>query len=157
VIIEGAHMVPGFIDIESTKDRVLAIPLVVTVEDEDVHRVHFMVRGTDVASRPTPRYAKGFDNIRRIQKFIRSQALSHGVPILPNYSLDQSIAAVLELVVERATQLPPKCDGDGSGSGSVGDAALAEPAPEVTATNGHGTNEESTGDESVAESTGSAT
>ena len=101
VIIEGAHMVPGFIDIESTKDRVLAIPLVVTVEDEDVHRVHFMVRGTDVASRPTPRYAKGFDNIRRIQKFIRSQALSHGVPIIPNYSLDQSIAAVLELVVER--------------------------------------------------------
>ena len=31
------------------------------------------------------------------------QALSHGVPVIPNYSFDQSIAAVVDLVMERAT------------------------------------------------------
>ena len=151
VIIEGAHMVPGFVDVESTEGRVLAIPMVVTVEDEEVHRTHFAVRGTDVASRPAARYARGFENIRRIQKFIRSQALSHGVPVIPNYSLDQSIAAVMDLVVERATQYVPTSDEAAEGSVSLG-----EPAAEVTATNGQGTNEESTGDEPVAESTEAA-
>ena len=101
-------MVPGFIDVDSTAGRVLAIPVVVTVEDEDVHRSHFAVRGTDVASRPAERYAAGFENIRRIQKFIRSQALSHGVPIIPNYSFDQVLASVIDLVMERATERAAK-------------------------------------------------
>jgi 2-phosphoglycerate kinase len=148
VIIEGAHMVPGFIDVDSTKGRVLAIPVVVTVEDEEVHRSHFTVRATDVTSRPAGRYAKGFENIRRIQKFIRSQALSHGVPVVPNYSLDQAIAAVLDLVVERATQQAgsmdrPRSPGEPSGAVAVG--------------NGASTNEESTGATSVAQSKGSTT
>ena len=34
---------------------------------------------------------------------MKSQALSHGVPVIPNYSFDQSIAAVIDLVMERAT------------------------------------------------------
>jgi 2-phosphoglycerate kinase len=104
VIIEGAHMVPGFVELEPWEGRVLGIPVVITVEDEDVHRSHFAVRGGDVTSRPAERYVRGFDNIRRIQKFIRSRALSHGVPVIPNYSLDQAIAAVVELVIERATE-----------------------------------------------------
>ncbi|HXJ64688.1 MAG TPA: hypothetical protein VNN79_13115 [Actinomycetota bacterium] len=155
VIIEGAHMVPGFVDLDSTKGRVLAIPVVVTVEDEDVHRSHFVVRATDVNTRPTERYARGFENIRRIQKFIRSQALSHGVPVIPNYSLDQAIAGVLDLVVERATQH------DEAGDRKAGDDAvvLPEPAPATAAgTGASGANEEeSAGHESVAPSTGSST
>jgi 2-phosphoglycerate kinase len=153
VIIEGAHMVPGFVDVDSTRGRVLAIPVVVTVEDEDVHRSHFAVRATDVASRPSERYARGFENIRRIQKFIRSQALSHGVPVIPNYSLDQAIAAVLDLVVERATQHAERM----GGGDADGPASLAEPTAEVAAGNGASTKEESTGVEPVARSTGSST
>src|SRR6266542_3446155 len=104
VIIEGAHMVPGFVDLEPWEGRVLGIPVVITVEDEEVHRSHFAARGGDVSSRPAERYVRGFDNIRRIQKFTRSRALAHGVPVIPNYSLDQAIAAVVELVIERATE-----------------------------------------------------
>jgi 2-phosphoglycerate kinase len=47
---------------------------------------------------------RGFGNIRRVQKYIKSQALSHNVPIVPNYSLDQALSALIDLVVERATQ-----------------------------------------------------
>src|SRR6266542_4488709 len=84
--------------------REVGIPVVITVEDEEVHRSHFAARGGDVSSRPAERYVRGFDNIRRIQKFTRSRALAHGVPVIPNYSLDQAIAAVVELVIERATE-----------------------------------------------------
>ena len=57
-----------------------------------------------MAARPAERYADGFDNIRKLQRYVKSQALSHGVPMIPNYSFDQSIAAVIDLVMERATE-----------------------------------------------------
>jgi 2-phosphoglycerate kinase len=38
-----------------------------------------------------------------VQKYIKSQALSHDWPVVANYGLDQTIAAIIDLVVERAT------------------------------------------------------
>lgn len=102
VVIEGAHVVPGFFDLEAYQGRVLAVPVVVTVEDEDLHRSHFAVRAADAGSRPFERYMRGFQNIRRVQKYIKSQALSHGVPTITNYNLDQTLSAVIDLVVDRA-------------------------------------------------------
>jgi 2-phosphoglycerate kinase len=103
VVIEGAHVVPGFFDLVPYEGRVLAVPVVLTVDDEDLHRSHFAVRSTESGSRPYERYMRGFTKIRRVQKYIKSQALSHGVPTIPNYSLDQALSAVIDLVVERAT------------------------------------------------------
>lgn len=102
VVIEGAHVVPGFFDLAPYHGRVLALPVVLTVEDEEVHRSHFVVRSADASSRPLERYQRGFANIRRVQKYIKSQALSHNVPVIPNYSLDQALAAIIDLVVEKA-------------------------------------------------------
>jgi 2-phosphoglycerate kinase len=103
-VLEGAHVVPGFVDLEPFEDRVLTVPVVLTVEDEETHRSHFLARAADGGSRPFERYMRGFGNIRRVQKYIKSQALSHNVPIIPNYSLDQALSALIDLVVERATQ-----------------------------------------------------
>jgi 2-phosphoglycerate kinase len=104
VLIEGAHVVPGFVDLSSYEGRVLAVPVVIEVEDEEMHRGHFSARGAGSAARPRDRYMKGFANIRRVQKYIKSQALTHNVPVIPNYSLDQALAAIIDLVVERATE-----------------------------------------------------
>ncbi|MGH2692450.1 MAG: hypothetical protein ACRDHM_08100 [Actinomycetota bacterium] len=102
-IIEGAHVVPGFLDLDVFSERVLAVPLVVTVEDEEMHRGHFVARSADSALRPFDRYLTNFQNIRRVQKYIKSQALSHDWPVLASYKLDQSIAAVIDMVVESAS------------------------------------------------------
>ncbi|MDP9296621.1 MAG: 2-phosphoglycerate kinase [Actinomycetota bacterium] len=104
IIIEGAHVVPGFFDLESRKDQILAVPVIITVDDDDVHRSHFAARSIDVGARPSARYSAGFENIRRVQRYIKSQALSHGVPVIRNYNLDQALAAVIDLVVQRATE-----------------------------------------------------
>lgn len=103
-IIEGAHVVPGFLDVERFADRVLAVPVVVTVDEEEVHRSHFQARSADSSSRPFDRYLSNFDNIRRVQRYIKSQALSHDWPVIASYNLDQTIAAVIDLVVDRATE-----------------------------------------------------
>jgi 2-phosphoglycerate kinase len=104
VIIEGAHVVPGFLDVGMFAERVVPVPLVVTVDDEELHRSHFAARSADSPSRPFERYLDNFENIRRVQRYIKSQALSHGWPIVPSYNLDQTIAAVIDLAVEKATE-----------------------------------------------------
>lgn len=103
-VIEGAHVVPGFVETADLEDFVVPIPMVITVEDEDVHRSHFIARTMDSDRRPFDRYLASFHNIRKVQRYIKSQALSHGWPIVPSYSLDQTIADVIDLVVERATE-----------------------------------------------------
>jgi hypothetical protein len=39
-----------------------------------------------------------------VQRYIKSQALSHGVPVIANYSFDRALAAIIDLVMERATE-----------------------------------------------------
>jgi 2-phosphoglycerate kinase len=104
IVIEGAHVVPGFFETDAHEARILAVPFVVGVDDEDRHRSHFAAREDAVGARPATRYEEGFEGIRRLQRYVKSQALAHGVPVIPNYSFDQSIAAVIDLVMERATE-----------------------------------------------------
>jgi 2-phosphoglycerate kinase len=103
IIIEGAHVVPGFFDLDAFAGRILAVSFVISVDDEERHRSHFGARADAISARPAQRYAAGFANIRRLQEYVKSQALSHAVPIIPNFGFDQSIAAVIDLVMERAT------------------------------------------------------
>jgi 2-phosphoglycerate kinase len=101
IVIEGVHVVPGFFDVAGYADSLVAVPLVLEVDDEDRHLNHFAVR--ERGPRPAERYERNFENIRKLQRYIKSQALSHGVPIVPNHSFDQAISTVLDLVMERAT------------------------------------------------------
>jgi 2-phosphoglycerate kinase len=119
IVIEGAHVVPGFFDVQRHGNRLLAVPFVVGVDDEERHLSHFAAREDAVAARPATRYAEGFEGIRRLQRYVKSQALAHGVPVIPNYSFDQSIAAVIDLVMhqvtERAAMSAGRSDGDRQG------------------------------------------
>ena len=44
IIIEGAHVVPGFFDLDAFAGRILAVPFVIAVDDEERHRSHFGAR-----------------------------------------------------------------------------------------------------------------
>ncbi len=104
LIIEGAHVVPGFVELAPWAERILAVPLVVTIEEEDLHRGHFSMRASEHSGRPAQRYLDHFEDIRRVQRYIKTQALSHGVPVIANYSFDRALAAVIDLVMDRATE-----------------------------------------------------
>jgi len=101
VVVEGPHVVPGFFDLDRHGERILPVPVVVEVEDEGRHLSHFPARETD--PRPADRYVSNFENIRKLQRYIKSQALSHGVPVVSNHSFDQALSALIDLVMERAT------------------------------------------------------
>jgi 2-phosphoglycerate kinase len=104
VVIEGAHIVPGFIKPDAFGAKAVVVPIVIQVEDEALHRSHFHVRAHDTRQRPVERYLAHFDNIRKIQKYIKSLALQNGVPIISNFNLDATLRAVIDHVIDRATE-----------------------------------------------------
>src|SRR5919109_2612794 len=108
LILEGAHLVPGFIQsppwAPPWDDKAVVVPIVITVDDEDVHRSHFFLRGTEAGQRNVERYLTSFDDIRKVQKYIRSAAQQRGAPVISSYGLDVTLAAVIDHIVERVVQ-----------------------------------------------------
>jgi 2-phosphoglycerate kinase len=105
LIIEGAHIVPGFLDLPG-RDEAIVAQVVMTVDDAQLHQSHFVARSQDVRSREHGRYLDHLDDIRTIQRYVRALAREHGVPVVSSYSLDTTVSRVMELVVAATTDLP---------------------------------------------------
>lgn len=101
IILEGAHLVPGFLEGVESDDAII-VPLLVVVEDEDLHRSHFYHRGRDARSRPQDRYLQAFKKIRKIQKYMVSSAAMRGVPTINHYDLDTTLMEMIDHVLSRA-------------------------------------------------------
>jgi 2-phosphoglycerate kinase len=106
VIIEGAHLVPGFVDSPEWsppwEDKAVVVHIVISIDDEDVHRSHFFLREMDGGQRYVERYLSHFDAIRKIQKYVRTAAEQRRVPVISSYSLDATLTSVIDHVVEQA-------------------------------------------------------
>ncbi len=102
LIIEGAHVIPGFPQLERFAGKAVTVQLVVTVDEEETHRSHFLRRARETRNRPPDRYLENFDDIRKLQRYVRSLALQHGVPTVPSYGLDATLSQVMDLVVGEA-------------------------------------------------------
>jgi 2-phosphoglycerate kinase len=103
IIVEGAHVVPGYLGgwEEEFPDAVL-VPVVLTVTDEDTHRGHFLRRAVETKSRPGDRYLAGFGNIRLIQSYICRLAAENGVPLVEMFELDSTLQEIVAVVVAKA-------------------------------------------------------
>ncbi len=109
LLIEGAHVVPGFLELPTRSEAIVA-SMVVTVDDEHTHRSHFEARSQDSRSKRSNRnYLEYFTQIRLIQDYVRALAVENGVPVVPSYSLDTTVSRAMQLVVSsltEATDLP---------------------------------------------------
>ena len=103
MIMEGAHLVPGFLEGLDSNHAVIA-PLLVIVEDEELHKSHFYVRGRETRNRHGNRYLAAFKKIRRIQKYMISSATMRGVPIVSHYDLDTTLSQIIDHVMTKALE-----------------------------------------------------
>jgi len=103
MIVEGIHLVPGYID-PCEFHNASVVQLVVTVDEEDAHRSHFYIREVQTdGGRPLEKYRANFDNIRLLGHYIEDLAQEHGVPLVHSLQLDKTVAETLELIVNAAT------------------------------------------------------
>ncbi len=100
LVMEGIHIVPGFINfIEEFKEKAFIIPLILSVESEDLHRSRFYIREIETeGERPFERYRRNFKNIRKLGHFIEKLAEEHGISVISCAELDRAVNNVLEIV-----------------------------------------------------------
>lgn len=101
LVLEGVHLVPGFVP--ATIDGAVVVHAVMSITDEDVHRVHFHVRDTATGGlRPMEKYLDRLADIRRIQTLLVSRAFREGVPVVENANVDRAIDEMVSLVLDAA-------------------------------------------------------
>ena len=106
LVLEGVHLVPGLLP-RALLDRALVVHVVLVVPDESTHRSHFEMRGEAQARGPAKRYTESLPTIRKLQDYLVERAEREGVPVIANAALDDSLAAVLGLVLEAVATVEP--------------------------------------------------
>ncbi len=114
VVIEGVHVVPGFLS-HPLQSEVVQIPMLVVVRDEKLHRDRFRLRERETSGRrPVDKYLANFEALRMIQDHLEALARAMGVPVIPGDNLDKAVDKGLEVITERFHDLFRAQERDGA-------------------------------------------
>lgn len=99
-IIEGVHIVPGFIS-KDLMDNNNIIIFTLTVDDEESHKQRFYARCRQPwVKRSLERYMDNFDSIRKTQRFMIEQAKIHDSRIINNVDINETIEIMVNDILE---------------------------------------------------------
>ncbi len=101
IVVEGVHAVPGALALE-LRGRCVPVEALLVVEDEELHRGHFSLRG---AARPAERYLARFAEIRDLQEQLVARAQAAGVPVVANTGVDDTLRTLMGLVLDAVGRL----------------------------------------------------
>ncbi|WP_461435883.1 2-phosphoglycerate kinase [Methanosphaera sp.] len=99
IVIEGVHIVPGFID-EELLNRPNVYLFVLALSDEEIHKGRFYSRCRQLwARRPLKRYLKHFTSIRKTHDYIVGVARKNNVPVIENIVVANTIDEIMEYII----------------------------------------------------------
>jgi 2-phosphoglycerate kinase len=98
IVLEGVHLLPDVPD-PALCQEAITVRALLTVEDEEVHRAHFYMRGFE-QPRPPERYLKAFDRIRALQEYLIERAQQAGIPTIDEGGLEPTIKRAMEVVLD---------------------------------------------------------
>ena len=99
-IIEGVHIVPGFIKQELIDNNNIII-FTLIVDDEESHRQRFYSRCRQPwVKRSLEKYMENFDMIRKTQKFLVEQANIHDTRVINNVEINETIDIMVNDILE---------------------------------------------------------
>ena len=100
-IIEGVHIVPGFIRKDLIDNNNIII-FTLTVDDEESHKQRFYSRCRQPwVKRSLERYMDNFGTIRKTQKFLVEQAKIHDAHIINNVDINETIDIMVNDILEK--------------------------------------------------------
>lgn len=100
-IIEGVHIVPGFIKEDLLENNNIII-FTLTVDDEESHKQRFYSRCRQPwVKRSLERYMENFPTIRKTQKFLVEQAKIHDARIINNVDINETIDIMVNDILEK--------------------------------------------------------
>jgi len=110
MIIDGVHIVPGFVRKEYFEAAYTTL-LIVSTRDEIAHRNRFYTRSEKALDRRARRYLENFESIRKIQDYIISCAREHNVPMFDNVQLDNTVLSIIHFLTDfiKAAKIGRSC------------------------------------------------
>jgi 2-phosphoglycerate kinase len=72
------------------------------VRDAELHRGHFSHRR---GTRPAERYLERFNEIRALQDHLSACAREESVPVIDNVNVDDTLAQLMDLVLDAVTEV----------------------------------------------------
>lgn len=100
IIIEGVHVVPGFIREDLIK-KGNVIMYTLTIDDEEMHKQRFYTRCRQPwVKRSLEHYMESFEPIRKIQQFLIDQAGIHDAHIINNSDFKNTIDLMVNDIIE---------------------------------------------------------
>jgi len=103
MVVEGVHVVPGVLTLSAADATI--VECVLSIQDQRTHASHFWIRdASSGCERPVEKYLNRLDDIRRLQDFIVERSRDYGVPVLENTEVEDTVGAVIELVLGSAAE-----------------------------------------------------
>ena len=99
MIIDGVHIVPGFIRQGYFRNAYTTL-LVLTTKDEVAHRNRFHTRRNQAPDRRAQKYLDNFESIRKIQDYIISCARRHNTPMFDNIEFDNTVLSIIHFLTD---------------------------------------------------------
>ncbi len=110
MVVEGAHIVPGFLKEKLWQDAIV-IQVLMVVQDVDRHRGHFYVRDQETDGvRSLSKYMANLEKIRRVQVFLIERAKEAGVPVIDNHSIDDTVKVMMGIVLDAVSKYQKSCN-----------------------------------------------
>ena len=100
IVIEGVHIVPGFID-EELLNRPNVYLFVLALSDEKIRKGRFYSRCRQLwARRPLKRYLKNFSSIRKTHDYIVHVAEKHDVHVIENIDVTTTVDEMIDYIIK---------------------------------------------------------
>lgn len=101
VIIDGVHLLPGFIDLSAFEQVAILAPLCLLVADENAYKERFRKRSSQAPMRKSNKYLDNLDHILTIQEHILQCSEEEEVPIIDVTAVEDPTSAAVTVLAER--------------------------------------------------------
>lgn len=107
LVVEGVHVVPGFVDININPEKAVVVPVIITADDKEQHKSHFYIREVETQGyRSLNKYRKHFEDIRRIGAYIEELNDKYGYAKISGLDIDTGVLKLLDEVMRKVSDSP---------------------------------------------------
>jgi 2-phosphoglycerate kinase len=111
LIVDGVHVLPSRLDLAGVEEKAVVVPLVLAVTTLAKLDDHLLRRSREQPDRDSDLHRSTLANIWQLQTFMVDQAEKAGIPVIGNWSLEETVARVMDEVMAHIGQrFPPDPD-----------------------------------------------
>jgi len=109
LIVDGVHVLPNRLSLPETKEKFIVVPVVLAVTPLERLDRRISHRSLEQPERGSSRHRDQIGSIWELQSFIIDQAERAGVPVIVNWTLEDTVQQILKEAMARiSARYPPK-------------------------------------------------